>query len=646
MLLAGAAREAGALKLSTGQDQYLRYELVDIVASTGQSETAGVYPPILWAQVQKKGRLVVAPGDLRQVPLHAAAPGRWEGFWPIPFNPEWGDYRVRIRQDLADGTTLAASAAFRVHGREPYVLPPGFSVVTDEGGRRGPYATPGLDEQEPKSWRNLVRWADAMGADALWQCLGQTHVWGSVREDRFPWPSDTLNLMQRVGEAAHAAGMKYGAYIIAFVVIGDRPEASGYTFTLGYDKNQDTLRSLRYVSLGCERRLADIIGLLQKFEASPAVDFLGLDYMRTDFGGYEFAEEFVRDMSIATPPEWPGWSPSERRLWVARLLEVERDAAARERWEWWRAHKVGLVLARIVAAVRPQKPLWVFSLGWKTGHQHGQDIAMMLDAGVAFNAPMFYSIAKPDFPHMLTDWRVYLRHADCSIVVGEPVDWNLLGQDLELPAPQEHFDRQLETLQALRPLAKSFGLFWHDLSRAHYGFRGPYGTWEWVLAGAASFSENKRAAGRISCDLQILAPPELVVNQETEIQVGVVNATSGTLNAVSVEAVPLPRLSLEDRQAWRLYHLPPGPAPQTVRFRFRTGQIYEPNGGRQMIAFRAHSQQDAPRDDLFRFVYLPVVAQPSLGLPGGTTGAATGQPRSVTPAGASRAPSAKPGGGK
>lgn len=602
------ASMASALELSTNQDSYFRYEVVTLSASLGQSETAQAFPRVLKARVFKDQQWVTGPGDLKTVPLRRdPATGAWKGYWPIPFNPPLGTYQARLSVLTEEGTTVTAGAEFRVKGGTPAVLPAGFSVVTDEGGKRGPYATPGLSPDEPPSYKNMIRWADAMGADAFWECIGQSQVWKELRKEQFPWPAGSLSLAKKAGQAAHDAGMKYGAWITAYVVIGDNPRASGYEFTQGYDVKTGMLKTLRYVSLGCEKRFQDIAGLLKQFEAMPEVDYLGLDYMRTDFGGYEFASEFVRDMSIPVPADWERTSPEEQSRWMGRLIQVKRDPAARARWEWWRAHKVALLVRRLVEEVKPTKPLWVFSLGWETGHQHGQDVAMMMDAGIGFNAPMFYSIAKPDFPNMLSDWAAYLKQAEPSLVVGECVDWNLLGRTTSPSGPQEHFDRQVQTVKRFFPLAKHLGLFWHDVARAHFGARGPYGAWEWALAGAASFSRLKAEAGRLSYRLTLIPPEKLRLGETGEIRVEIANATSNSLNAVSVELLPLPRLEIQSPAIKTIRDLGPGQRAH-VRMHARTSQIFEKNGGWQMLAVKAHAAGDAARDPWVEFAYVPVVA--------------------------------------
>jgi hypothetical protein len=624
LLVSATSALAGELTLKTEKAKYWRYELVKVIVSPGNTPTARVksLPDKLQATIWKGKIQITTVGGFKSLVLKKQATGQWEGLWPIPFNPSLGTYTAKVAAFDGKATTVTAKGQFKIRGRKPYELPKGLSVVTYEGGKYGPNKTPSVEPGGERSWKNLIAWADYMGADAFWQCVGQTQIWGKRKDDQFPFSKYTIRLMKRAAQAAHEAGMQYGAWVTAFVVIGNKPEATGYSFTLGYNREKNALKQLRYVSLGSKERINHIIELLKKFEADPNVDYIGLDYMRTDFGGYEFADEFVNDMDIATPKKWSKWSSSERGLWLARLIQVKRDKAARAQWMWWRAHKVALVIEYIITEVKPTKPVWVFSLGWKGGHQHGQDLLMMLDAGIGFNAPMFYSINKPDFPHMLYDWKKYLRRADASLVFGQPVDWNLLQRTKDPASTLEHLDRQDLTIKALYPVTKHFGLFWHDLARAFFGARGPYGSKEWILCGATSFARLKAKAKRYPYQVELETPVDLILHRDTEIKVKVTNLSANSTTAVSVELVDLPRLIRLDEKPKVLDNLGPHKSSQTVSLRVRTDSIYEKNGGQQMVAIRVTSSADEYQLPWFDFVYLPVTKQLGPPIPSSNTSTA------------------------
>ncbi len=608
------------LVLKTGQRDYLRYQLVDFTLSLnpGSSLTAEAMPEKLYITVWKNKRRITTVAHQDKIRLVYQDNQRWTCKWPIPFNPHLGTYTARTRA-FVQGTTRTARTTFRITGRKPFNLKPGFSVVTYEGGKRGPYQTPGLNRREKPSWKNMVRWAQYMGADAFWQCLGQTQVWDKVKESEYPWSQSTLRLMPLVAKQAHELGLQYGGWITSFVVIGNAIEKSGYQFTLGYDRDKNALKQLHYISLGGQKRLEDLIGLMKLMNEDPNVDYIGLDYMRTDFGGYEFADEFVNDMGIPKPPLWTQWSPHEKALWMARLIEVTRDKTARAQWEWWRAHKVGMTIAYLLKEVKPVKPVWVFSLGWYTGHQHGQDLMMMLDAGISFNAPMFYSITRQDFPYMLTAWRRYLHHGKGSVVIGQCVDWNLLGRTTQPAGPMEHLLRQEEAVTALFKPAKSLGLFWHDLNRAFFGARGPYGTMEWATAGAASFSRLKAKADRYPFRVTMKAPKQIILGQKAAMQVTITNPGGNTLNALAVGLVPTARLTALEKGPVKTRALGPGQA-QTVRLPFQVDQRYEKNGGQQMVAFRIEQPQQ-PNSPYVDMTYLPVTPTAAVLAPEAAAGA-------------------------
>lgn len=129
---------------------------------------------------------------------------------------------------------------------------------------------------------------------------------------------------------------------------------------------------------------------------------------------------------------------------------------------------------------------------------------MFIDAGVSFNSPMFYEVDTEQNGILLEDWKAYLAKRGGSFVFGQPVDTPLLKNTRGFNGPEEHYQRQLETIAALNPLADHVGLFWHDINRAMGGGRGPESMREWAIAGAASFSRLRENAGTVPIRADIL----------------------------------------------------------------------------------------------------------------------------------------------
>jgi hypothetical protein len=108
---------------------------------------------------------------------------------------------------------------------------------------------------------------------------------------------------------------------------------------------------------------------------------------------------------------------------------------------------------------------------------------------------MFYSIDKNTYPIMLNDWHSYLKRTTINMVSGQCVDWNLLGRTYRPSGPEEHYIRQKMAIDKFLDINPAMGLFWHDLTRAFKGSRGPYSALEWAIAGAASFSYLREKEG-------------------------------------------------------------------------------------------------------------------------------------------------------
>jgi hypothetical protein len=640
--------------LSTSKAAYWRYEMVELQAQpTGLGLAGAEQQPFLEARLFKDGRPVAGmPG--REVCLLRFDPNTrsWRGRWPIPWNPELGTYEARLAAPAGPGEgdehvffggpgltrtvrvmpdQWLASCPVVLRGLKPHTLPKGFGAMTLEPGFTR-YRFPGPDGG-PRNWQNAFAWARFMEADAFWHCGLQTQVWegkGQPVTD-LPWSQEHMEAVDRFAAEAQRQGMPYGAYMLTFLVGGDF-ERSQYEFTLSYDRSSDSLVPIRFISMGDARRQRDLVAGLKRLADTPGVSYIGMDYVRANTGGLEFTDEFLSDLDLDLPPGLAQASVEERRLWLGRSLARDDDKTLQHLWDWWRAHKVSLVLKSILDQVKPTQPVWVFSLGWKQGHQHGQDPRMLIDAGISFNSPMFYEADQAQFPVMLEDWQHYLGHTGGVLVFGQVVDTPLLHPRDGLNGPEEFYTRQMETLAQLGPSTDRLGFFWHDLNRAVAGGRGPEGMREWAIAGAASFSQLRQAAGVVplAVDVSVGGGPAILSGT-----VRVRNLAPDALGRIHVEGVWTPGLGQVRPRGWWLRDLGPGEfhdltfsatvTERWVRARYKGGVGLE-----RMLAFKARPLDgDWPRS-AWGFQYWK--AQPSAASPASpTTAALAGSPTTAAP---------------
>ncbi len=532
---------AEGIMLKTGKPSYLRYEIVDIYCSyiEAPKKKQLINIPLIsdtpvkleklkknavcTAKVYFGSRLVKAPGNVEEIKLkYDPRTGLWSGNWPITWNPELGKYRAVVTLSIND-KKFTGTTDFNVNKRVPPPIEKGLCVMTIEPGDSIIQRVPGVGGKSVKIWENYILWSKFMGASALWHNVGQSHLWINRLDPRlFPWDQVTVNQVRELAAECHNQGMKYGGWITSFIALGPRQDLSPYSQTTGYNKETNTLRKLIYISIIDEKRHQDIIDLLKKMNDMPEVDYVGLDYVRTDFGGYEMVNEFVSDMPIKNLPlDWGDMTEEERMLWLGKTLEIDKHEDTMLMWQWWRAHKMATILADIKKRAGLTKPFWVFTLTWKMGREHGQDPLMFKDAGVDMNALMFYSIDKPTYPQMLGDWYNYLKKSTINMVSGQCVDWNLLGRTYRPSGPEEHFIRQKMAVDKLLPVNPLMGLFWHDLTRAFKGSRGPYSALEWAISGAATFSYLREKEGMFPFEIKWECPDKVAKDEVFTVDITV-----------------------------------------------------------------------------------------------------------------------------
>jgi hypothetical protein len=607
---------AEGIKVKSGKPSYLRYELVDLYCDftpdpkksfLGLISKPTVIKPSAYqcsAAIYYNGKIVKTVGSVMEISLwYNSDQKKWIGQWPIPWNPDLGKYKALIT--FVNGTKkYAGSVNFEIRKRTPIPLPKGFCVMDIEPGESIITRVPGIGGKSVKKWENYVLWAKFMGASALWHCVGQSQIWNEFKPDEFPWDKTDLSQMTDLGNECHNYDMKYGTWITSFVVLGNRKDLSPYKQSVAYDAVNNALKPLIYVSILDEKRRQDLIDLLKRMQANPAIDYLGMDYMRTDFGGLEYVDSFVADMPVKdVPSDWKDMTEEDRMFWLGRKLEIDKSENFLQLWDWWRAHKMSTVLVDIKQRAGITKPIWVFSLTWRQGKEHGQDPLMFIDAGVDINSGMFYSIDHNTYPSMIQSWKEYLQQGRTNLCAGQCVDWNLLGRTFRPSGPEEHFLRQKLLVDELLPVNPSLGLFWHDLTRAFKGSKGPYSSLEWGVAGAASFTYLRAKQGYFPFECKWELPDSVKRGEIFTIDIQVKNTGQITMDYY-LKLLKVSNLEMFGDIVHKFY-LPPG-GVKTLSFQVKAMENDYKKEHMQMVAYMLQYDQLITQQRYFDFKYIEV----------------------------------------
>lgn len=460
--------------LQTGKPEYFHYEFVDAHLKTQDQNLLSQWrktPPSVL--VYRKGQLVSTIAGIKALSL-SEDPSREEftARWPCPWNSPAGRYDLRLSVDDPAIQKRLVSKSFRIIRRVPRAIPPGFAVLTLESVNslrtmrvRGPDGKMG-------DWRGMLDWAQYIGADAFWMLGSRTpgEKPGQV------WTENNWKILPQVAKAAHKRGLKFGVYVLCYLT-ASKERLPRYQYAWSADNGHVSLT--RAISLNDPQRPKDIAKILKKFSEIPGVDFLGLDYIRNALGGYELADDFYKEMPGIEPPHfWNRMSAQDKAVYLERKKIMRRDMHFIDAWQWWRAHKVSLIVRKIKSEIHSSQPLWAFTLSWAKGWQHGQDPVMMNDAGVDIDAVMLYEATSPQFDALIKDWHGYLKHGDAQVIGGDVVDWNLHQKSPD--GPKEFYRRNQEAIDQIYADGPAPGLFVHDVSRALFGRTGRWGTKGWM----------------------------------------------------------------------------------------------------------------------------------------------------------------------
>ncbi|MEK6646759.1 MAG: hypothetical protein AABY84_08825 [Candidatus Firestonebacteria bacterium] len=562
------------IKVFTNKEKYYRYEMVEVTVSSDgfkkdDCKNAKVYCKFYLSKNQTneekkavtegntgstivaKDEFVESIGNLKALYLkYSSEKNIWFGKWPIPYTSKLGKYYVvaalevlsleknRTNQKANSNSPVipqifTSRVDFEIIGKTALSLPKGFSVLTLEG-TPGIYAKIPHPETGKKGWENTIEWTKFLGADAFWQLVGHTYIDGEIKKSRFPWDVSHINMMDKIGVLAHKEGIKYGCWIISYVILGKDAKKAPYKFTTVYNPKTNTVETAKFASISDERRKEDIIKLMQLFDKNPNVDYIGLDYLRMGFGGYEFVDEFVKDMTIKLPSEWDKMTFESKVKWVGYRVQLHKDWVIEERWYWWRAHKMAETVKEILDKAKVSKPVWVFTLGWRQGKEHGQDPVMFIDAGISINSIMLYHCDRPTYNNMIGDWKKYTENGKSAFVLGECLDWTLHQKTINPPGPMEVFDRLMLAMNTFYENNKNIGLFWHDLGRGIYGSRGPYSMMEWMIIGGTSFSKLKAKTGALPLDVILDVPNSVYFDESFKATVTLKNISIYDISNINI----------------------------------------------------------------------------------------------------------------
>ncbi len=602
IVMALTACEA-ALNISLPKDSFYRYELIPVsVESDSSYREMGELEA--FASLVRGDLPVELPGRLQDVRLSKYSEGVWKGYIPVPWNPELGIYSICAEIMGPDSLVYSEGKIdLEIEGRQPPELGvKGLCVMTIESTvdiLQKSFPDP-VDGVRRKG--SFARWANFLGADAVWYSAGQTiEGWGEVT-DSSPWYETNVKIFPKVAERVHNAGFKFGGWIGCYFLWGEKLKDLSYTYSLDYWKPSGRMYHPHRVSISDPKRFNDILELVKKLDSDPNVDYIGLDYIRTGFGGYEMVDDFVREMDIKVPKRWDQMSFGKKARWLALKIEIEKPFDIVDRWNWWRAHSMATIVNDLIVASGSKKPWWVFMLGWEHGYEHGQDPVMFNDAGVTACAVMLYESNAEHCRQMNKSWPNYIRKGQVNLLIGESIDWDLLQKSLDPPGPAEFYRRMEEAMDSFYLGDPLEGVFSHDLSRACFGNCGPYPRIEWAIAGASIFSKVKYSWGRIPLKAEITVDDEVRYGIPFPVRATVYNG-SAEAKQVDLSLFAGDGLEIVGNDFAELGDVKPGEG-RTVEFRCRIVKTASDRRSKFMVAVTVNWGSQSPKDKFVTFAYV------------------------------------------
>ncbi len=518
-----------------------------------------------------------------------SSPGEWP--WQLDLPPD------EEKPSYENGTSYCiAQMAFNITHRAPRDVSPGLCVATWEAdfpegqAIRRPDGTMG-------DWHAILDWCEFLGADALW-FRGAVTRRGCT--DEAPFAENTLEAIPRLAAAAHQRGLRFGVWAVAYATYprGRKDNHGLPHYQWGQDISRSTgqVSNVSFISLLDPKRITHLADFFEQMQRNRDVDFVGLDYIRNDRGGYEMTDQFTSQMPVELPDNWPNYSPKQRWKFVAQKVESEwnSDVDFYEQWNWWRAHLNASNVEQMIRKSGIQKPVWVFQLGWMHGRQHGQDPFMFNDAGIAFAAPMLYqSESFQHFDYLIDSWNRYTKPGQVNLLAGDQVDDYWHKQSLSATegsrrpaAPQVMYQRMIQAHREMIEGERTVGAFWHDISRAAMqGRLGPYPGKEWALAGAAAFSDIRQSWEVYPLRVQLSVPDSAPIGAICTARVTIKNVSQSPTRDITIKLEDTEHIAPVSQRQRQVAEIGPGEA-HIVPLRIRITEADRQRANQYMVAVR------------------------------------------------------------
>ncbi|HBE04286.1 MAG TPA: hypothetical protein DC049_17690 [Spirochaetia bacterium] len=555
-----SAKILNQLELVVSKDQYYRFELIRMnLIAKNKINVSDLRVVVMYGSyiIPNTGGANDVEFRYRNNQIVAAyAPG---------YNPPLGNYTILVKsKSNPDWPGLAA--AFQIIAREVPAIPKGFSVVNMEWTVPvNGYTVPGVDGSSG-NFENIIEWAAFMDADAFWMLTAQTTGWNPEISAKNPWTSGGFKNLELLAPVAHRKNILMGAYIMTYYTPGNGKKYAGYDPSLGYDRSTGRLTDSYHVSIACDKRYRDIVNIASEFQKNDNVDFIGFDFIRTGhLDGYENGPQVVEDMNIKVPKSYYDMPYLEKIKWFAKKIRDNDDLQTIIKWRWWRAQRVASIINQVILDARITKPVWVFTLGWEHGKQHGQDPYMFFDAGVTIDAVMLYEASETQFRNLMVQWPNYMRDHRNNVIVGNACDVRLLDGRSGHP-PLEYYWRTLEGYKKIYRSSQAKGIFFHDISRALWSSKRGIPVNEWAIINGAAVSRLREECG--------VHPLLCSVSFGTDNAGGVIevkNQSDRIVNDININYIPAQYWAAVELETPFISSIAPG---ETRRIKFRA-QVHE-----------------------------------------------------------------------
>lgn len=526
---------------STEKDSYYPYERILVYAKIARKSDMSVpQESVITAQFLQGGQtLPDIRGDSSIKLVYNPYQELWVGYWYPADTGTRGEITVRATAYLDNPQApLQVETHFTVSERpQKFTLDKGLCFLGIDSKERIQLRSMLSPTGDEVDWNVIPSWLPTISADGILMLGGITKTFDVNVSLDSPWNRDKISEANTLAERTRGIGRKFGVWIKSLELEGTYLEKIGYTPSL-YLNGGNYARADSIVSYADQNRKKHLVDLFTSFMQNSSVDYVGLSHVfHPDNYDVELFETFFKEFQIAVPANWTELSFDQKFRYFAAKMS---DPAVMKEFLRWKNYEVADYLKDVISKSGHSKPIF-YLMNQDELLRNPEITEILFSSGVDFivlNVHTNYLKLADTLTALKanTDLEKYYDR----VVASYEIDYEKVDiQGFRLSAMENYIDGNMQILKFGSDEHAAQGLLINDLYKAMFGMRGPYQSYEWMIAVGKTIHNFKEMNTDYPLQVTSFTSMEHYASGIFPTEFRIANTTGAAINNVKITFLPV-----------------------------------------------------------------------------------------------------------